>query len=156
MADWCGIGAAYGNRPSGNGVHHDRLTKICKEINTVSQLFNYTLVGDYYLPDIALPEETSPIGKWGRMHRDYLEQNHPIRFDDLVLSGQLWTYLADLNEQAQERLSLIIEQMKASEGVTGELKATDQMAWIGAMNSIRNRAEEIILREMIYDEKPRS
>ena len=156
MADWCGIGAAYGNRPSGNGVHHDRLTKICKEINTVSQLFNYTLVGDYYLPDIALPEENRPIGKWGRMHRDYLEQNHPIRFDDLVLSGQLWTYLADLNEQAQERLSLIIEQMKASEGVTGELKATDQMAWIGAMNSIRNRAEEIILREMIYDEKPRS
>ena len=156
MADWCGIGAAYGNRPSGNGVHHDRLSKICKEINTVSQLFNYTLVGDYYLPDIALPEETRPIGKWGRMHRDYLEQNHPIRFDDLVLSGQLWTYLADLNEQAQERLSLIIEQMKASEGVTGELKATDQMAWIGAMNSIRNRAEEIILREMIYDEKPRS
>ena len=122
----------------------------------MSQLFNYTLVGDYYLPDIALPEETRPIGKWGRMHRDYLEQNHPIRFDDLVLSGQLWTYLADLNEQAQERLSLIIEQMKASEGVTGELKATDQMAWIGAMNSIRNRAEEIILREMIYDEKPRS
>ena len=156
MADWCGIGAAYGNRPSGNGVHHDRFSKICKEINTVSQLFNYTLVGDYYLPDIALPEETRPIGKWGRMHRDYLEQNHPIRFDDLVLSGQLWTYLADLNEQAQERLSLIIEQMKASEGVTGELKATDQMAWIGAMNSIRNRAEEIILREMIYDEKPRS
>ena len=122
----------------------------------MSQLFNYTLVGDYYLPDIVLPEETRPIGKWGRMHRDYLEQNHPIRFDDLVLSGQLWTYLADLNEQAQERLSLIIEQMKASEGVTGELKATDQMAWIGAMNSIRNRAEEIILREMIYDEKPRS
>ena len=156
MVHWCGIGAAYGNRPSGNGVHHDRLTKICKEINTVSQLFNYTLVGDYYLPDIALPEETRPIGKWGRMHRDYLEQNHPIRFDDLVLSGQLWTYLADLNEQAQERLSLIIEQMKAAEGVTEELKATDQMAWIGAMNSICNRAEEIILREMIYDEKPRS
>ena len=156
MADWCGIGAAYGNRPSGNGVHHDRLSKICKEINTVSQLFNYTLVGDYYLPDIALPEETRPIGKWGRMHRDYLGQNHPIRFDDLVLSGQLWTYLADLNEQAQERLFLIIEQMKASEGVTEELKATDQMAWIGAMNSICNRAEEIILREMIYDEKPRS
>ena len=122
----------------------------------MSQLFNYTLVGDYYLPDIALPEETRPLGKWGRIHRDYLEQNHPIRFADLVLSGQLWTYLADLNEQAQERLSLIIEQMKAAEGVTEELKATDQMAWIGAMNSICNRAEEIILREMIYDEKPRS
>ena len=116
----------------------------------------YIRCGDYFIPDLKLTEESRPIGKWGRMHRDYLEQNHPIRFDDLVLSGQLWTYLADLNEQAQERLSLIIEQMKAAEGVTEELKATDQMAWIGAMNSICNRAEEIILREMIYDEKPRS
>ena len=112
----------------------------------------YTLVGDYYIPNIALPEENRPIGRWGRMHRDYLEKHHPIRFNDLVLSGQLWTYLADLNEQAQERFSLIIEQMKASEGVTEELKAIDQMAWVGAMNSIRNRTEEIILREMIYGE----
>ena len=86
------------------------------------------------------------------MYRDCIKEYHPIRFNDLVLSGQLWTYLADLNEQAQERLSLIVEQMKASEGVTEELKTADQMAWVGAMNSIRNRAEEIILREMIYGE----
>ena len=122
----------------------------------MSQLFSceisYTLVGDYYIPNIALPEETRPIGRWGRMHREYLEQHHPIRFNDLVLSGQLWTYLADLNEQAQERLFLIIDQMNVSEGVIEELKATDQMAWVGAMNSIRNRAEEIVLREMIYGE----
>ena len=156
MANWCGIGAAYGSQHSGNGVHHDRLKIICKEIETVSQLLpceiSYTLVGDYYIPNIALPEENRPIGRWGRMHRDYLEQHHPIRFNDLVLSGQLWTYLADLNELAQDRLSLIIEQMQAAEGVTGELKVTNQMAWIGAMNSIRNRAEEIILRELIYEE----
>ena len=113
---------------------------------------SYTLVGDYYIPNIALPEENRPIGRWGRLHRDHLEQHHPIRFNDLVLSGRLWTYLADLNEQAQERLSLIIDQMTASEGVTEKLKAADQMAWVGAMNSIRNRAEEIILREMIYGE----
>ena len=113
---------------------------------------SYTLVGDYYIPNIALPEENRPIGRWGRLHRDHLEQHHPIRFNDLVLSGQLWTYLADLNEQAQERLSLIIDQMTASEGVTEKLKAADQMAWVGAMNSIRNRAEEIILHEMIYGE----
>ena len=113
---------------------------------------SYTLVGDYYVPNIALPEENRPIGRRGRMHRDYLEQHHPIRFNDLVLSGQLWTYLADLNEQTQERLSLIVEQVKASEGVTEKLKAADQMAWIGAMNSIRNRAEEIILRETIFEE----
>ena len=112
----------------------------------------YTLVGDYYIPNIALPEENRPIGKWGRMHRDYLEKHHPILFNDLVLSGQLWTYLADLNEQAQNRLEIIIEQMKAIEGVTERMKQHDQMAWVGAMNSIRNRAEEIILSEMIYGE----
>ena len=112
----------------------------------------YTLVGDYYIPNIALPEENRPIGRWGRLHRDYLEKHHPILFNDLVLSGQLWIYLADLNEQAQERLSLMVEQMQQAEGVTEEMKAVDQMAWVGAMNSIRNRAEEIILREMICGE----
>ena len=86
------------------------------------------------------------------MHRDYIKEHNTIRFNDLCLSGELWTYLADLNEQAQNRLELIIEQMKASEGVTEELKSADQMAWVGAMNNIRNRAEEIILREMIYEE----
>ena len=118
----------------------------------LSSKLTYTLVGDYYIPNIALPEENRPIGKWGRMHREYLKEHHPIRFNDLVLSGQLWTYLADLNEQAQERLSLIVEQMKAAEGVTEELKAANQMAWVGAMNSIHNQAEEIILRELIYGE----
>ena len=118
----------------------------------VTNGIEYTLVGDYYIPNIALPEENRAIGRWGRLHRDYLEQYHPIRFNDLVLNGQLWTHLADLNAQAQERLFLIIDQLKATEGVTEELKAADQMAWVGAMNSIRNRAEEIILREMIYGE----
>ena len=113
---------------------------------------SYTLVGDYYIPNITLPEENRPIGRWGRLYRDYLEQHHPIRFNDLVLSGRLWTYLADLNEQAQERLFLIVEQMKATEGVTEDLKASDPMAWVGAMNSIRNRAEEIVLHELIYEE----
>lgn len=83
------------------------------------------------------------IDKWGQLYRDYIKEYHPILFNDLVLSGQLWTYLADLNEQAQERLSLIVEQMKASEGVTEELKTADQMAWVGAMNSIRNRGNHL-------------
>ena len=86
------------------------------------------------------------------MHRDYLMECHPIRFNDLCLSGELWTYLADLNEQAQNRLERMIDQMKTTEGITETLKASDPMAWVGAMNSIRNRAEEIILREMIYGE----
>ena len=105
-----------------------------------------------YITDICLPEENRPIGRWGRMHRDYIKEYNPIRFNDLCLSGELWTYLADLNEQAQNRLDLIIEQMKAAEGVTEGMKQYDQLAWVRAMNSIRNRAEEIILREMIYEE----
>ena len=129
------------------------MTEMKKHIYDENNGLWYELIGDYYIPVLTLSsEEQRPIGKWGRMHRDYLKEHRPILFNDLVLSGQLWTYLADLNEQAQERLSLIVEQMKASEGVTEELKTADQMAWVGAMNSIRNRAEEIILREMIYKE----
>ena len=129
------------------------MTEMKKHIYDESNGLWYELIGDYYIPVLTLSsEEQRPIGKWGRMHRDYLKEHRPILFNDLILSGQLWTYLADLNNQTQERLSLIIEQMKASEGVTEELKAANQMAWVGAMNSIRSRAEEIILREMIYGE----
>lgn len=85
------------------------------------------------------------------MHREYLREHNPIRFDDLCLTGEMWTYLADLNEQAQSRLELIISQMKVTEGVTENLKVTDQMAWVRAMNSIRNRAEEIVISELIYN-----
>ena len=115
------------------------------------QELTYIRYGDYYIPDIRLPEENRPIGRWGRMHREYLKEHNPIRFNDLCLSGELWTYLADLNEQAQSRLELIIEQMKAAEGVTEEMTVTDQMTWVGAMNSIRNRAEEIVKNELIYN-----
>ena len=129
------------------------MTEMKKHIYDESNGLWYELIGDYYIPVLTLSsEEQHPIGKWGRMHRDYLKEQRPILFNDLILSGQLWSYLADLNEQAQKRLSLIVEQMKASEGVSEKLKATDQMAWVVAMNSIRNRAEEIILREMIYGE----
>ena len=129
------------------------MTEMKKHIYDENNGLWYELIGDYYIPVLTLSsEEQRSIGKWGRMHRDYLKEHRPILFNDLILSGQLWTYLADLNEQAQERLSLIIEQMKATEGVTEEMKAADQMAWVSAMNSIRNRAEEIILRELIYGE----
>ena len=117
-------------------------------INTM----NYVLAGDYYIPDLKLPDEERPIGKYGRMHRDYLKEHRPIQFNHLVLEGQLWTYLADLNEQAQRRLQLIIRQIQEAESVTEELKIYDQMAWARAMNSIHNRAEEIILRELVYGE----
>ena len=110
----------------------------------------YIRVGDYYIPDLTLPEETRPIGKWGRMHREYLKEHKPIQYNCLLLSGKLWTYLADLNEQAQDRLERIIDQMKTAEGGTEELKAADPMAWVGALNNIRSSAEEIIREELIF------
>ena len=91
---------------------------------------DYILVGDYYIPDLKLPEEHRPIGKYGWMHREYLREAHPARLNTLTLTGELWTYLADLNEQAQKRLDTIMEQMKIAEGVTGELKCTHQMEWV--------------------------
>ena len=111
---------------------------------------DYILAGDYYIPDLKLPEEDRPIGRFGRLHREYLKQEHPARYSSLILTGKLWTYLADLNEQAEKRRDLIIEQMKAAEGVTEELKARNQLEWVGRMNNIRNRAEEIINSELIY------
>lgn len=113
---------------------------------------NYVLVGDYYFPLMTLPEEKRPIGSWGRKHLEYIREHRPILFNQLARSGKLQTYLADLNEQAHDRLELIVQQMKKIEGVTEALKASDQMAWVWAMNSIRSRAEEIILHELIYGE----
>ena len=102
------------------------MTEMKKQIYDENNGLWYELIGDYYIPVLTLSsEEQRPIGKWGWMHRDYLRDHRPILFNQLILSGQLWTYLADLNNQAQERLSLIIEQMKASEGVTEELKAAN-------------------------------
>ncbi|MCM1222656.1 MAG: TnpV protein [Lachnospiraceae bacterium] len=111
---------------------------------------DYVLIGDYYYPDLKLPEEDRPIGYFGRMRREYLKQEHPARYSSLVLTCELWTYLADLDEQAWERLDTIMEQMKTAEGVTEELKAREQWLWVQKMNSIRNRAEEIIKSELIY------
>ena len=127
------------------------INTICVE-RIMKDGLEYIRSGDYFIPNLTLPEETRPMGKWGRMHREYLKEHKPIQYNYLLLSGKLWTYLADLNEQAQDRLERIIYQMKAAEGITETLKASDPMTWVRRMNSIRNRAEEIILREMIYGE----
>ena len=111
---------------------------------------NYIRSGDYFIPDLKLPEEIRPIGKWGRMHREFLREYHPIQFSQLVLSDALYTYLADLNEQAQERMETLISQMQNAEGITEELKAADPMVWTQHMNNIRARAEEVILSELIF------
>ena len=110
----------------------------------------YTRVGDYYIPNLKVEQEERSIGKWGRMHREYLKEYHPIRFNQLALSGKLWTHLADLNEQAQQRMEALITQMQAAEGVTEDLKATDPMVWVQRMNNIQARAEEIVREELIF------
>lgn len=112
------------------------MTELKSRIHDKSNGLDYVLVGDYYVPDLKLPEEHRPIGMWGRLHRTYLEQYRPTRFSALCLSGELHTYLADLDEQATERCSLIIEQMKQAEGVTETMKADNQMLWVQSMNSI--------------------
>lgn len=137
-------------RGCGLGIAVSLMEKLKKHIHDDSNGLDYVLVGDYYIPDLQLPEESRPIGRWGRMHSEYLQEYCPDRYNELLLSGKLWTYLADLNEQAQNRLDYIIVQMKEAEGIMEELKACDQMVWVRAMNSIRNRAEEIIRSEMIY------
>ena len=112
---------------------------------------DYVLVGDYYVPDLKLPEERRPIGHWGQLHHSYLKQYRPMLYNELILSGRLHTVLADLNEQAADRLNLIIRQMMEAEGVTEAMKAENQMLWVQSMNSIRSRAEEIVKHELIYD-----
>lgn len=112
--------------------------------------FDYILAGDYYIPAIELPKEDDrPIGKWGRMHLAYPEETNPLLLNHLILTGKLHSYLADLNEQVQDRCRLIIKQMTVAEGVTEDLKRQSQWEWIRAMNSIVSRAEEIIKNEMI-------
>ena len=96
---------------------------------------DYVLVGDYYVPDLKLPEERRPIGHWGRLHQSYLKLHRPMLYNELILSGRLHTVVA--------------EMMKA-EGVTEAMKAENQMLWVQSMNSIRCRAEEIIKTELIY------
>ena len=111
---------------------------------------DYVLVGDYYVPDLKLPEERRPIEHWGRMHQSYLKMHRPMLYTELILSGRLHTVDAALNEQAADRLDLIIRQMMTAEGVTEAMKAENQMLWVQSMNSIRCRAEEIIKTEQIY------
>lgn len=116
-------------------------------------VIHYIQVGDYYIPDISLPQPSKSMGKWGRLYRDFLKNHHPARYNTLILSGQLWDLLAQINKQAQDHLDRTIAQMAAAEAVTEDLKAADPMAWVGTMNNIRSRAEEVVLRELIWEEE---
>ena len=128
------------------------MTTMKNSIHDNANGLDYTLVNDHYLPNLtaAAPAEQHPTGRWGRLHKKYLEEHHPIRYNQLLLSGELSSYLAALDKQSEEQLALIIRQMQETEGVTEALKAENQLEWVRRMNSIRNRAEEIIQKELIF------
>ena len=113
---------------------------------------SYTLHGDYYLPDLVLlkQEDNRPIGKWGSLHKSYLKQHKRAMYNYLVCNLTLHTHLADIDEQARSMFDSLVEQMMKREGVTEELKEQNQLEWVGQMNNIRERANEIVCSELIY------
>ena len=114
----------------------------------------YTRVGDVLLPDLSIGEtEQRPIGKYGRMRKRYLKEQHPAIFSELLLSGKLYPHLLEIDEACEGRMELLVLQMVKREGVTEALKDADQMAWVAQMNSIRSRAEEIVFHELVYAEE---
>ena len=128
------------------------MTTLKNTLHDSNNGLDYTLVNDHYLPNltVAAPTEQHPTGRWGRLHKMYLKEQHPIRYNQLLLSGELGGYLAKLDKQAEEQLALTVWQMQEAEGVTEALKAVDQLEWVRRMNSIRNRAEEIVKTELIF------
>ncbi len=128
------------------------MTTLKNPLHDSNNGLDYTLVNDYYLPNLtaAAPAEQHPTGRWGRLHKRYLKEHHPIRYNQLLLSGVLGSYLAKLDKQVEEQLALTVRQMQEAEGVTEALKAADQLEWVRRMNSIRNRVEEIIKSELIF------
>ena len=122
-----------------------------KHLHDSANDLGYTLVNDHYLPRLTVEAPAEhPTGRWGRLHKMYLKEQHPIRYNQLLLSGELGGYLAKLDKQTEEQLALTIRQMQEAEGVTEALKAADQLEWVRRMNNIRNRAEEIVYNEIVY------
>lgn len=128
------------------------MNELKKSIHDNANGLDYTLVNDHYLPNLtaAALAEQHPTGQWGRLHKTYLKAQHPVRYNQLLLSGELGNYLAKLDKQAEEQLALIVRQMREAEGVTEARKAANQLDWVRRMNNIRNRAEEIIVSELIF------
>lgn len=112
----------------------------------------YTQVGDYFIPCLTLPveKENQPIGIWGQRHLRYIKEHKRLLYVNLLTSGKLNSYLADINEQAEELFFRLVKKLSEKEGVTEELKSADQMAWVGVMNNIQARAREIVYTDIIY------
>ena len=111
----------------------------------------YLESGDYYLPNLVLEDtEVQPIGKYGRMRKRYLKEHRPVLYTNMLVTGKLDRHLAEIDMACEEQMQLLIKQMAQRNGVTEALKATDQMEWVRRMNSIRSRAEETVLSELVY------
>lgn len=123
-----------------------------KHITDEKTGISYTLHGDYYLPDLELPaqEEKRPIGIWGRRHLRYIREHRKALYTGLLLDGKLNGYLADLNEQAEDMFFRLVKELAEKEGVTEQLKATDQMKWVQKMNNVRERATEIVNVDVVF------
>ena len=114
----------------------------------------YIRVGDYYIPNLTLPETTNyPLGKYGRMRERHLKENHSALYNALVLSGKLQLHLREIDESACKRMEMMMPQLMQTAGVTEELKAADPLRWVGLMNTLKAQAEEMILTELIYIEE---
>ena len=125
------------------------MTNLKKEI--IENGIHYTLHGDYYFHNLELPETPNQaIGRYGRMRKAYLEEHRPGLYERLLLSGRLYEHLAEIDACCSDRLNRMIRQMADAEGINEDLKARNQLAWVGRMNNIRQQAEEIILNELIY------
>lgn len=110
---------------------------------------DYELVGDYYLPCLKAPESPK-VGRFGLMYLDYLRKHKRVTYSGLLLSGKLKEHIEDIDRQAEEMFSQLVKQMRQTEGVTEQLKTTDQLKWVGLMNNIHNRAEEIVKSEVLF------
>ena len=136
---------------------YNRWKSTQKELNFMKTIFEemggtYRQVGDYFIPNITLPDDGEyQIGKYGRMRRSYLKEHRPILYTNLLTSGTLHRHLAEIDQACNERMEIIVSAMVKQEGVTEALKAADQMEWVRRMNSIRSRAEEIVLTELVYE-----
>ena len=118
----------------------------------MNQNLTYTMVGDYYYPDLVLPEETreTPLGKYGQLRKHHLKEHKPMLYDRLLLEGKLDAHLYEIDQQAREQVEQIVRQRAEAKGVNEQLKATDEMLWVGLMNQYQAAAEEWVLRQLVY------
>lgn len=128
----------------------DVIMELKKHYTNEQTGIHYSLHGDFYLPDIKVPEENITLSKWGMMHKRYLEKHKKALFNSLLIKGTLFQHCADIEKQAIDMFDTLVEQMKKTEGVTEQLKEQDQLEWVQRMGNIQQRANELVCRELIY------